>query len=518
MGGSFSHFPRRDPRGGRRAVPTASGHLQRTYPAAHGGQAPLPRRALLAAAAGASVGLAGCRGRAAAAGPAPTRAHTGLHLLIQLNWQGTGGNFQKSPAYALAAEFLQKRWADRQPGISSFTLILGDGSHMAVNLDSNATVAAVLAGQGPDLMETCCSGIPSLETSGLLLPLDPFIKQDNVDMSIFPAGVLSGLSTPAGLLGLPNAGQTEPLYVNLAVLDDLGLSYPDPGWTCTDAAALWRRVAGTANGQQRYGACLNYASTMMEWLVAGFGGSTYNPDRTVCALDRPEAVAAFQWLVPLLHEGAVVPRQQVGPVAGIQAGQVAFASACCGSLSSAVVAWGEKVKWSLLPMPAFPVRPANGIFHALYGINAESPAPPELLWSLLRFICIEPAWQLFWNAQLALAAPNQITPSLWEEWQAIVENTVPFTRGRHLEYFAQAARYGQGWAFARYAATQAASVEADAYSAMLQGRQTVPAALRQAAQQITEMEQAASAERATGSPASAFPSAGRPVAAVPAGI
>lgn len=475
------------------------------------------RRALVAGAAALSGGglLAACSRAGVAA--RPTTAQPGIHLVIQLNWQGVGGTYGTNPVHALADEFLQTNWASKHPGVT-FTTILGGGSHMG-NEGNSATISSIIAGQGPDLIAVCCDGIPALEDTELLLPLDAFVQKDNIDLGIFPAGVLSGLTTARGLVGLPNAGQTEPLYVNLTLLNRLGLSYPEPGWDYQAAARLWAACAGERGGKHVYGACLNFAATMMQWLVAGFGGSVYDQARTTCLLDSPACVQAFDWLVPQLWEGVVVPRQSLNPVAAIQSGQAVFATACCGSLGAAVAAWLNSFEWDLVPMPAFAVRPANGIFHALYGINSTSRAPQSLLWDLLRFICIDKQWQMYWNARLALAAPNQITPALWEEWITVVRSTVPFTQNKHLEYYAQAAQYGQGWAFAKYSAAQAAAAEQSAYTALRNRALGVPSALRDAAQQITALEKGATGSQAKAAIAKrAFPSVGAPIAVVRAGL
>ncbi len=507
--------PGTGPRPGARRQPPARLPAQ-AMPGAAGWVRYGRRRALAgAAAAGFGAVLAACGPRTRQAAPAPAR--TGLHLLIQLNWQGIGGSFTGSPVQRLADEFIQKHWASRHAGVS-FTTILGGGSHMA-NLGNSATVASILAGSGPDVVTVCCSGIPALEVSGILTPLDSFIKQDNVNLDIFPAGVLSGLSTPSGVLGLPNAGQTEPLYVNLSLLDTLGLPYPDPAWDHMAAARLWRSVARLRQGKPVYGACLNFAATMMKWLVVGFGGTVFDPSRSTCLLDRPADVAAFEWLVPQMWNKVVIPRQSINLIAALQAGQVAFATACCGSLGTAVATWKDTFKWDLVPMPAFPHLRSNGIFHALYGINGTSKAPPELLWGLLKFLCVEKRWQMFWNASLALAAPNQITPALWEEWMATVRAVVPFTKSKHLEYYAQAAATGQGWAFAKYAAAQAATVEETAYRAMLARQQGITGALHQAAAQITALERAAAGTQALAQgERSAFPVRGTPIAKVGPGL
>jgi ABC-type glycerol-3-phosphate transport system substrate-binding protein len=476
----------------------------------------LQRASAAAAIAGAGT-LAGCAQGHARAGATP--AAPTIHLLIQLNWQGAStGGITDQQVRGLADDFITRNWLPRHPGVG-FTTVLGGGSHISPGLDNGPTVAAIIAGQGPDLVEVCCSGIPALEASGLLLPLDRLVKQDNLDLSIFPAGVMTGLTTDQGLVGLPNAGQTEPLFVNLSLLDELGLAYPDPDWDSAAAAKLWQAVARKQGGTAIYGCDLNLAGTMMGWLVEGFGGHVYNQDHTVCTLDAPQCVQAFEWLMPLIWNGAVVPRQTLQPIPTMAKGQLACATACCGALGQAVVSFGTNFNWDLVPMPSFPVAKANGIFHALYGISTASRAPQDLLWDLLKFICVEKDWQIFWNAQLALASPNQITPSLWEEWEAIVRAAAPLTAHKHIEYFADAAKSGQGWTFAKLQADQASAIETQYYGQMQQRRLTVQAALTQAAAQINALEQAAAAEAAKArSEAAQFPTSGPAIAGTPPGV
>lgn len=263
------------------------------------------RRGVLHATAAAVTGaaLAGCGPRAAALRPAVVQ--TKIRLVAQVSWQG-GTNFPGT-AQELTDQFVATHWTSKHPGVEVRTEA-GAGSN-GPSAGTTPTIASVLAGAGPDIVVTCCSSVPTLLDSGILAPLNPLLKKDNVDtQSLFPASVLDQMTRSGVIYGLPDYGSTGPLFVNYSALDELGLPYPQPDWTAAEAETLWRSLAGRRNGKWVFGANLPILSgASAEWLVHGWGGAARTSGRTRCLLDSTECTSAYTYIADLAQAKVINP-------------------------------------------------------------------------------------------------------------------------------------------------------------------------------------------------------------------
>lgn len=442
----------------------------------------LTRSAFLAA-AGLATGptlMASGSSRAAA-----SAVRTKIKLIAEVSWQGAT-NYPGMPK-SLTDEYIRRNWSSKHPGVEVETLgWRGDPAF----LNGSAAVASALAGVGPDIFMTCCDGVPTLIDSNVLAPIEPLLKRDNIDVTkLFPTGLLADLTGDQGLLGLPDYGSTGPFFVNLSMLDDLGLRYPEPDWTYQDAERLWRAVAGVRKGQRVYGAAFVFYGSDQEWLSHAWGGSVYDATRTRSLLDSDQNIKAYQWLMTLMADNVVYPGQLYGD-GPISSGQAAFSVGCCGTLQSAVLRLGTRIKWDVHPVPAFPNGNANFDGIGIYGMNALSKNPQELVWSLYKFITMDPGWQRFFNARLAFMPPSLLSSELWDDWAQIVRTMAPLLRTKHIEYYAQALPFAYNRAYFRYQPLQAEQIMIKYTGLMQTGKQSVVEALRRATDEINALEAA----------------------------
>lgn len=134
------------------------------------------------------------------------------------------------------------------------------------------------------------------------------------------------------------------------VLDQLGLSYPEAGWTYRDAAKLWEQCTGTVNGKHRYGVAIRWLPSA-EYLLRGFGGSTCDATHTQCTLDSSGSLAAGQWFYNLYTNKVTTMENGVAGLLG-SAPQEVF-SMCGGwELFNEATELADKYKWNILPVPA----------------------------------------------------------------------------------------------------------------------------------------------------------------------
>lgn len=440
------------------------------------------------------------------AGAATTSTGGKTKLVVSIPFQGNGnyqGTMQK-----LTEEYINANWTAKNPGVE-ITTVAGSGAN-GNNVGSTGVLAASLAGEGPATVCGCCGDIQTYMSGNLLLPLNSLLQQDNVDLSQFSPGHLNGLNVNGQQLALPQYDGPEVLVYNQGLLDQLGLAYPQPGWTLQEANQLWSSVARTQSGKRLYGASLDNGD--QNWLVKAWGGSEGDPSGTHALLDQPASVSAFTWEAGLLQSKVI----KGGGPGDIKSGASAFA--VCGGWDIQYTAESFLgMKWDFLPMPTFPAgKPSTFINNDFNGINALSNAPRELTWSIFKFVTMDPGFQRF-TYQTTFITPNQ--SSLWPDWIQIVRAAAPPLATKNLKYYQQAIDYGQPTYFFKYNAAAVNNVKGSWFQKIQTGLISPTGGLTQATNQINAIEASGLAVAPDSAAlAKQFPVKGASIAIVPAGL
>ena len=475
----------------------------------------MPRRQMLRGAgmaAGASLvggALAACstpvKGSAA-----PLPAQTSITVYFQVNWQQSWNK----TAITLVQDFTDQNFNAANKGVRAMPLAWGNAS---------GVLAQVLAGDAaaPAVVSSCCGDFPIAQP--MLAPLDPLLRQDNLSSSLWSTGQLLTYQLPDGLYGVPAYTACQPLIYNQGVFDELGLPYPDPAWDYKAAATTWQALTSDKGGIHRYGTTMQFYPNNFDgqvFLQKGFGGNLMDATKTVCLLDQPGALAAANWIYPLVWSKVIINRGGTGAANGATAllkGNAVMYQSAGNMLYEAVTVLGSAVKWDVLPMCAWPVQPGTNVNIDYYGLNKAYPNQ-EVAWELFKFVAGGAAMNRFLIGS-TLSFPN--LTSMWTEWQAVVNAAAPITKTKHLEYWAQAAQqgYGYGREFFLYSGSEALSLMAPTLQAMWDHKMDPAEGYATITQQINALESTGAAEagKAT-SMAKAFPSQGSAIAGVPTGI
>jgi len=466
-----------------------------------------------ALAAGVALGgavLAGCAGRTrTSAAAAPTKAAAAVIHLLWRPWYNFTGS-QTTAGHALLLQGIEP-WLATHPGVDVTITYLGY---------QGTTVSALLAGQGPDVFADWV--IPDFDTGSthLLLDLSKYVRQDNVDLTIFPKFEIQFYSQDGGLIALPSYFHLQAPAVDLGALDNLGLTYPETGWTYTEWANLYRSatVKSSDPTKARIGGEFIWSGydgangNPHAYYLAGFGGEYIDPsNRSRGYLEQPGSVACLQWLYGLINEGAcdtggaAFPgRKTVGSM-DTAGGLVAAASAL------------RSTKWQIYDEPTYPAARTAYVWTDFYGISA-STAQPDLSWELLRYLCVEPDWQR-WMVKLALNGPNQ--KALYSEWAATVREVAPPLANVDLEVFTRQMENNEPYfgVIVPYADTQTGAVINSALAPAQKDLTALPSGVQQADQRVDALQaaQALIAGAAVGE-ARQFPTTGPVIAGAVAGV
>jgi ABC-type glycerol-3-phosphate transport system substrate-binding protein len=443
---------------------------------------PVTRRALgrYAAFAAGAAAMGGLRLPTALA--APTLSGGEIQILFQSNWQGSSWN---TTAQKLCQAFVDSTFNSMPQYRGIRAVVVPNGQGAAGTIIGSALAAAPGI---PDVVEDCCSDFPTYVSAGFLAPLNDQLKVDNINVyNLFIRGHLEALSEDGIIYALPSYDAPPTMYYRQDILDELGLGYPDPNWTYQDAEKIWRACTSVKAGSVRNGVTL-YTGVEMEYLLRGWGTSEMTPDRTVCLLDDPKAIAAGEWLYDLILSGVAGYRTDSGGLFGAKP-QAVFAMSGGWSLLPAAVNL-RGVKWNILPMPRWPSGYSTTFDNIdFYGMYAGTKHP-QAAWEFMRWITTQPDYTRF------LMRVNLIGPalvSLWDEYEAIVKAAAPPLRDKDLFYIKEAALSGRAYPhlFFRYGFSQADNILNEWFGKIGAKQVSVAEGFTQAARQVNAWEQQA---------------------------
>jgi multiple sugar transport system substrate-binding protein len=486
---------------------------------ARGGPGRSRRDLLRGAAAGAGAAalapvLAACASSAAGAGSkssaAPAVANPTTVLHFAPNWQGAAWN---KTALALNQDYFDSNYAPTHPGVR---VVVNNGS---VQGGASTQIADAIAGQGfLDVFQDCCQDLVVLYTAGLLTPLDTYLKQDNIDEALWPAGHIAVLTFNGQLMALPAYDGPCVIFYRQDILDSLGLPYPDSSWTYEQATSLWKSCVGkTSKGQTRNG-CSVFDSGWDEqsnWWLHAFGATEMNATRTQATYGSAQAIAMATYIQENFANGVLAPRSGFsGP---LNTGQVVFKQSGGWELLPAVETMGQSIKWDILPIPYFPAGRSTFNNIDFYVMNSATKSP-DAAWELIKYVCAEPDYQRF-QMQATLVQPCLL--SLWSEWETLVTGTAPLLKTKGIHWYQDAATGGYAWPelFFEYQAVAADNLIVN-WMGQVEANKTPPAeALGQLQQQLSSLEATGASEaNLTAANSKKFPTNGPAMAAMPTGI
>ncbi len=448
----------------------------------------LTRRDALRWAALAGGAAAGSTLIPSAAWAAPAVANPVTTVNFQINWQQGWGQ----EASRLCQQYTDQAFNSAHRGVRAVPQPWGNAS---------GVLAQVLAGDpsAPAVVSSCCGDFAV--ALPMLARLDPWLGQSNLSRGLWSQGQLLTYQEPSGLYGVPAYTACQPLIYSQTLFDDLGLAYPDPAWDYKEAESTWRSLAGkNPQGQWRYGTTMQWYPTSFDgqaYLLKGWGGELMDPTHTRCLIDSSQCIAAGNYIYSMIWDKVIINRFGIpnhNGASALGAGLVGMYQSAGNMLFEAVAELGTRVKWDVLPMPAWPVQRGTNVNVDYYAMNAQY-RNQELAWELFQFVAAAQGTNRF-LIRTTLSFPNLI--SMWDEWEALVRSAAPVTRTKALHWWADAARqgYGYGHEFWKYDDPQAEAIQGQVAGEIWNRQLDVTAGFTSMATQVNALEGAAGAASA----------------------
>lgn len=432
-------------------------------------------RAGLVGAAGMTAGLA-----LSACGPlAKPTATKPKVLLVWQPWRVQWGSGWNQVFYDYTAPFRKEH-----PGLDIAVSAPTSGS------DDQLVQTEILGGSGPDVF----SGYDpaALIEGGLTLNLEPYIREQKVDLSLFDAGQLGHFVMQGGVWGLPAELSTTAVLVNLGLIDQLGYPHPAPNWTTSEAAKLWNQLTTT----QRHGHSVWWSiapGLPGEYLWRSYGASIARHNFSMhSALDTTAALEFANWFYPQLNSGAIqngIPSTQ----------QIVGEAVATTTLGSWQLPWAalnlQGMTWDFYPTPAGPSGSTSYAGRDYYAVSVNTKHPKESA-AFLLWLTTSPDW-LTNLIRLQLVIPPIST--YWSTWVERVKAVAPPLAQKNLGAFVAPALQGKAYAHPAFPyLNDAAYSLIGQYTAKIVSQTMSPAAaLPQAVSRVYQFEVNAKTEVAT---------------------
>ncbi len=252
-------------------------------------------------------------------------------------------------------------------------------------------VKLLLAGDVPlDLTRIDITELAAYREANALVDLEPYFEGDSDwdPLEWFPI-CLDALRDERGhLYGLPQTFTPYVMYVNLTLLDSLGIERPAREWSWEEFHAICRQVTADTDGDgrtDRFGVSLTqWLQALAPWIWQA-GGELLDRSGRVSRWNEPPVVEALTFLHTLLHEEGVASddatfenQQRRGL---FQSGRTAFYGPV-GYWERFRLRAVREFEWDVLPLPRHR-RAATAVAMSVY-VVPRTARHPELAYAFLR--------------------------------------------------------------------------------------------------------------------------------------
>jgi multiple sugar transport system substrate-binding protein len=251
--------------------------------------------------------------------------------------------------------------------------------------------AVAAAGGMPDIYCNSVAYLWDHANRGLSANIQPFFDADLNEDDYFMelTAVERYPDANADLYGFPFRWVVGALFYNKQLFDEAGLDYPTDEWTYADVLAAAQQLTKDTDGDgeiDQWGVLATTDHIFLDSVIKSNGGQVINDDYTQCMLTEPEAVAAIQWMVDLVHVHKVSPSPAVaqGFAQGIfPSGKVAMM--VTGSYQTVPWSQIEDFEWDVV------MQPAGTVSRVVYGgpdslSISMSSQHKEMAWEFLKYM------------------------------------------------------------------------------------------------------------------------------------
>jgi len=277
---------------------------------------------------------------------------------------------------------LKEDFAEKYPNIKVETVLIPNNDWGDYFTKIKTMMAA---GNAPDVARVAIEGIQMMAEKNMALPLNSYIEAhpeyvENYD-DLHP-----NLQRPFVLddkiYGLTWDWNNMVTHINLDMLEDAGLPFPDENWGTEEFLKYAKALTREVDGQKIYGCALPPFYFGMESFLYNFNAAVLTDDMSQSALDSPEAREAFQFFHDLIYKYQVAPIPDINPTQMMINRQVAMVFAGRWPIAG----WKENnLHYDIQYIPSFKTN------QVIFGSGAwpvmKTTKHPEEAYILAAYLC-----------------------------------------------------------------------------------------------------------------------------------
>jgi multiple sugar transport system substrate-binding protein len=381
----------------------------------------------------AGAGLAACAGAPPAA--APTAQESAAATPPQAGGERVTIRWQDWPDWEPKIDVILAEMERQLPHIKVEFEPLGEGFE-------DKTLAAMVAGTAPDVTTGWGPIFRVWAEKGQLLDLQPFVDRDLTAEQIadFHKWQWDGFVSRDTKIrfAMPFYVNLIMLYYNKQAFDEEGVPYPDKNLDHDSYAEMLLKMTKKEGDKiLRWGGEISPTQyDRFQVHVQAYGGHVVNPDDpTECWLDRPEALAALEWIrARLWDDNSIAQPMQlegIGQATGTEAGPWAagmLATQEGGMGAIAFYANESKFPFALTHLPKGPARRATLGTTDGYAIYKGTKHPEEA-WDLVLFLVGDFFQKMITETWGGIPARLSLLPS----WKDTIIKTFPVLENANMD-------------------------------------------------------------------------------------
>ncbi len=235
--------------------------------------------------------------------------------------------------------------------------------------------AAMVGGKGPDVFWYNVLHADDYINAGIVADLTPYIKKSDI-LKSFPKNLVENYAREGKYYAVPKDFDTNALWFNKEIFDNLGVAYPTNDMSVADLKAKAQELvdAGLPEGYYPFAAPIDFQTWYYQTVYAN-GGYIVNADKTATGYAKPETAAGIQCWIDFIEEGlspSLEVMSETWPDVIFEAGQLAMNLA--GSYMVPSYSQNELIrdKIDCVELPTYNGQKTNCINGLGYGVYENS--------------------------------------------------------------------------------------------------------------------------------------------------
>ncbi|WMM23467.1 sugar ABC transporter substrate-binding protein [Tissierella sp. MB52-C2] len=265
----------------------------------------------------------------------------------------------------------------------------------------------------PDIFWINGPNIVKYAANDMLVPLDELVESNNIDLSVYPEGLIDLYTVDGKLYGIPKDWDLTALWYNKKLFDEKGVEYPNENWTWDDMVEAARKLTDKEKGIYGIAARPDTQEGIYDTIPQA-GGYIISEDRKTSGYDTKEALEGTKIWIDLLEEGLSPTLEEQADTNAIElfkGEKVAMVYAA--SWNVPVFMQNEVIKdhIDLTIMPLIKERAAT--IHGLSNAIAANSKHKDEAWDFVKFLGSKEANEVWAKSGVVIPAHKEVL-DIWE--------------------------------------------------------------------------------------------------------